>query len=83
MTQQMESVEVVVTGPPDQLAAFAEWCLTVQHLCSVGSSRTVEIDVDGDGSGALSFDFGDTDVSAIETRDTDDGSTVRTTGIGG
>lgn len=78
----MESLQVTVTGPPEQLSAFAEWCLTVEKLCGDGASRTIECDVDGDGSGSLRFDFGDTDVSSITPADYDGSGTVRTTGIG-
>ena len=55
-----------MSGPADQLAAFVQWCTTVQWLCSAGASRTVQIAVDGDGAGALRFDFGDLDVPAVD-----------------
>lgn len=51
------TAELLVTGPEDQIAAFANLCRVLQHLCSVGSSRTVQIDVDGDGAGSLRFDL--------------------------
>lgn len=83
MTADPQTVTVTVTGPPEQLAAFAELCLTVEYLCSVGSSRTVEVPVDGDGSGALRFDFGDTDVSDITPAEVGSADAVRVSGIGG
>lgn len=82
MAQPDQTLVVTVSGPPDQLSAFAQLCLTIENLCAIGASRTVELDVDGDGSGALSFDFGDTDVSDVDPVETDDGSTVRVAGIG-
>jgi hypothetical protein len=51
------TAQLLVSGPEDQIAAFANMCRTIQYLCSVGSSRTVQIDVDGDGAGSLRFDL--------------------------
>jgi len=72
---------VTVTGPPDQLASFAQACKAIGYLCSVGSSRNVVVPVDGDGAGALRFDFGDTDVEGVEVPE-DDGNDMRIRGIG-
>lgn len=77
-----ETLVVTVTGPADQLSAFAAWCLTVEKLCGDGASRTVTTPVDGDGSGALRFDFGDTDVSQLTAVDATGADEVRTPGIG-
>lgn len=82
MTDERESIHLTVTGPPDQLAAFAEWCLTVEKLCGDGASRTVETDVDGDGAASLVFDFGGTDVSALTPVEATGDAVVRTPGIG-
>lgn len=82
MSQDRQTLQLTVDGPPDQLSASAELSLTIERLCSVGASRTIECSVDGDGSGALRFDFGDTDVSDISPAEEDDSGTVRVAGIG-
>lgn len=51
----------------DDLASFVQLCKIIQYLCGVGSSRTIKVHVDGDGSAGLRFDFGETDVSKVET----------------
>lgn len=70
-----------VTGPPDQIAAFAGLCQMIQWLCGVGASRTVQIDVDGDGAGALRFDLAGMDLPAVDESQVGD-DVVRLPGIG-
>lgn len=66
MTQQLNQMEMTVTAPPEQLAAFAQMCKTIERLCLIGGSRTVQVHVDGDGSANMRFDFGGVDVEEIE-----------------
>lgn len=51
------TASLLVSGPEDQIAAFANFCRHLQMLSSVGASRTLQIDVDGDGAAALRFDL--------------------------
>lgn len=47
LAAERAQMNVDVTGPPDQLARFAQLCRTIQALCQAGASRTVQVDVDG------------------------------------
>ncbi|MGH3783155.1 MAG: hypothetical protein ACRDZY_08365 [Acidimicrobiales bacterium] len=65
-------VEVRVTARNDaDLARFIQLCKTIQLLGQVGASRDIRVSVDGDGSADLRFDFGDTNVDAVQVPDID------------
>jgi hypothetical protein len=83
MPQEMKTLSVTVTAPEDQLSSFVHLCKTIQYLCSIGSSRTVEIPVDGDGNADMRFDFGETDISEIEPVRETGSRSMRVPGIGG
>lgn len=77
------TLSVEVSGPPEQVARFAQLCKTIQALCAVGASRTVQIDVDGDGNASLHFTFTPADGADSVEVASFDSDPVRIPGIGG
>lgn len=67
----MNKIVIEAMGTDDDLTALVHVLKTIENLCSLGSSRRVEINVDGDGSAGLKFSFIGTDTSEVPAKDPD------------